>query len=203
MPFWREAEGTLLDVEGSFARYFVSLAPYFDGISLCVPVVARPASAEGTAIRSPNVTLAPLPPFDGPVQFYPRLARMLPRLRRWAREIDLVHCRVPSPAAVFAFAIARLYRRPGFLLVVGDLRALLPSMPYRGVKKVLWRAYRVRRAEHSVDGRSRAHVCQRCGARHESTHGQGGRSSKRRPPRFMPETSAAERTAARPCPCAC
>jgi glycosyltransferase involved in cell wall biosynthesis len=141
MPFWREADGTLREIEGSFARYVDSLAPYFDEISLCVPVVTRPASAEGTAIRSPNVTLAPLPPFDGPVQFYPRLASVLPRLMRWARGIDLVHCRLPSPAAVFAFAIARVYRRPGFLLVVGDLRALLPSMPYRGMKKALWRAY--------------------------------------------------------------
>ena len=32
-------------------------------------------------------------------------------------------------------------RRPAFLLVVGDLRALLPSMPYLGAKRVLWRAY--------------------------------------------------------------
>ena len=28
-----------------------------------------------------------------------------------------------------------------FLLVVGDLRALLPTMPYRGLKRLLWRAY--------------------------------------------------------------
>jgi glycosyltransferase involved in cell wall biosynthesis len=48
---------------------------------------------------------------------------------------------VPSPAAVFAFALARLSRRPVFLLVVGDLGALLPSMPYRGLKRGLWRAY--------------------------------------------------------------
>ena len=27
------------------------------------------------------------------------------------------------------------------MLVVGDLQALLPTMPYRGVKRVLWRAY--------------------------------------------------------------
>ena len=30
---------------------------------------------------------------------------------------------------------------PAFVLVVGDLRALLPSMPYRGIKRGLWRAY--------------------------------------------------------------
>ena len=140
MPFWRAPDGTLRELEGSFARYVDSLAPYFDEVSLCVPVLRHP-SGEGTAIRSRNVTLAPLPAFDGPVQFYPRLASVLPRLLRWGRRIDLLHCRVPSPAAVFAFAIARLFQRPSFVLVVGDLRAVLPSMPYRGIKRGLWRAY--------------------------------------------------------------
>src|SRR5438477_272852 len=60
MPFWRAADGSLREVEGSFARYVDSLAPYFDEIALCVPVIDRP-SGEGTAIRSTNVTLAPLP----------------------------------------------------------------------------------------------------------------------------------------------
>jgi glycosyltransferase involved in cell wall biosynthesis len=140
MPFWRGPGGTLREIEGSFARYVDSLAPYFDEVSLCVPVLGE-ARGEGTPIRSPNVTLAPLPVFAGPAQFYPRLARVLPRLVRWGHRIDLLHCRVPSPAAAFAFAIGRLLRRPAFLLVVGDLRAALPSMPYRGLERVLWRAY--------------------------------------------------------------
>ena len=196
MPFWRAADGTLREVEGSFARYVDSLAPYFDEISLCVPVLSE-ARGEGTPIRASNVTLAALPPFDGPVQFYPRLASVLPRLARWVREIDLLHCRVPSPAAVFAFAIARLYRRPGFLLVVGDLRALLPSMPYRGVKRGLVAGvHGVRRAEHSVDGRSRAHVCQRCGARHKAHTARAAGRSKRRRRRSASATSPAARTRA-------
>ena len=140
MPFWRAADGTLREVEGSFARYVDSLAPYFDEISLCVPVLAD-ARGEGTPIRATNVTLAALPPFDGPVHFYPRLLSVLPRLWRWAGEIDVLHCRIPSPAAVFAFAFARLRLKPVFVLVVGDLEALLPTMPYRGVKRVLWRIY--------------------------------------------------------------
>jgi hypothetical protein len=72
MPFWRAADGTLREIEGSFARYVDSLAPYFDEISLCVPVLSEPRG-EGTPIRATNVTLAPLPQFDGPVQFYPQL----------------------------------------------------------------------------------------------------------------------------------
>ena len=140
MPFWRGADGTLREVEGSFARYVDSLAPYFDEISLCVPVLSEPRG-EGTPIRASNVTLADLPMFDGPVHFYPKLLVVLPRLWTWVSGIDVLHCRIPSPAAIFAFVLARLMSRPAFVLVVGDLKALLPTMPYRGVKRVLWRMY--------------------------------------------------------------
>jgi len=140
MPFWRAADGTLREVEGSFARYVDSLAPYFDEISVCAPMLASPRG-EGTAIRATNVSLAPLPNFEGPVHFYPQLLVMLPRIWRFVGGIDVLHCRIPSPAAIFAFMIARAYARPSFVLIVGDLRALLPTMPYRGVKKLLWRGY--------------------------------------------------------------
>ena len=140
MPFWRAADGTLREVEGSFARYVDSLAPYFDEISVCAPMLASPRG-EGTAIRATNVSLAPLPNFEGPVHFYPRLLIIAPRIWRFVRGIDVLHCRIPSPAAIFAFVIARAYARPSFVLIVGDLQALLPTMPYRGVKKLLWRGY--------------------------------------------------------------
>jgi glycosyltransferase involved in cell wall biosynthesis len=140
MPIWRDADGRLRETEGSFARYIDSLAPSFDEISLCVPSPSAPAGA-GTAIRAANVTFAPLPSFDGPAQFFPHLPSMLPRLMSWVREIDVLHCRIPSPAAPFAFAFAAAAGKPAFNLVVGDLRALLPTLPYRGLKKLVWRAY--------------------------------------------------------------
>ena len=140
MPFWRAADGTLREVEGSFARYVDSLAPYFDEITLCVPVLSVPRG-DGTPIRSANVTLTALPPFEGPLHFYPQLPKMIVRLFRFVRDIDVLHCRVPTPAAVFAFAIAGLLGRPSFVLIVGDLQALSPAMPYRGIKRQLWRMY--------------------------------------------------------------
>jgi len=140
MPFWRDADGTLREVEGSFARYVDSLAPYFDEISLCVPVLETPRG-DGTAIRAKNVTLAALPNFEGPVHFYPRLPAIMKTLSRWVKTIDVLHCRVPSPAAMFAFVLARRAGLPAWILIVGDLAALLPTMPYRGAKKLLWRGY--------------------------------------------------------------
>jgi glycosyltransferase involved in cell wall biosynthesis len=140
MPFWRDAAGGVREVEGSFARYVDSLAPYFDEIVLCVPVVEN-GRGEGTPIRSSNVVLAPLPAFDGPAQFYPKLPLMAMPLARFVASIDVLHCRVPTPAAIFAFAAARIAAKPVFLLVVGDLAALRDTLPYRGAKRALWRAY--------------------------------------------------------------
>lgn len=140
MPFWRDADGRLWEAEGSLARYVDSLAPYFDEIVLSVPVFDRPQTA-GSRVRSSNVRLAPLPYFPGPRQFYPMLPRVNRRLRAWVEECDVIHLRVPSPAAFFAFRHALNLGKPVFLLVVGDYQALLPHLPYRGIKKRLFSIY--------------------------------------------------------------
>ena len=140
MPCWQAADGSVWEAEGSFGRYVDSLAPYFDEIVLSVPVLATPP-ASGSRLRSANVRLAPLPYFPGPRQFYPMLPAMHRRLREFVRQCDVIHLRVPTPAAIFAFRLARAARKPVFLLVVGDYRALLPHLPYKGLKKVLFAAY--------------------------------------------------------------
>lgn len=140
MPFWRAADGSLWETEGSFARYVDSLAPFFDEVVLAVPVFDAP-QASGSRVRATNVTLAPLPYFPGPRQFYPMLPSMLSRLRAWVRRCDVVHLRVPTPAAIFAFRMAQAERKPTFLLVVGDYEALLPHLGYRGLKKFLFSRY--------------------------------------------------------------
>ncbi len=140
MPFWRAADGSLWEAEGSFARYVDSLAPYFDEILLAVPVFDAP-QASGSRVRAPNVRLAPLPYFPGPRQFYPMLPRIYGRLRAWIAQCDVVHLRVPTPAAIFAFRIARARQKPVFLLVVGDYQALLPHLQYQGLKQTLFGAY--------------------------------------------------------------
>ncbi len=140
MPFWQDADGNLWEGEGSFARYVDSLAPYFDEIVLAVPVFDTPPST-GSRVRAANVTLAPLPYFPGPRQFYPMLPTMLSRLRAWVQRCDVIHLRVPTPAAIFAFRLAQAQGKPVFLLVVGDYEALLPHLGYRGLKKVLFSRY--------------------------------------------------------------
>jgi glycosyltransferase involved in cell wall biosynthesis len=140
MPFWQTGDGTLWEAEGSFARYVDSLAPYFDDIVLMVPVFDRPPSS-GTRLRATNVHLAALPYFAGPRQFYPQIVSMMRRLREGIVRCDVLHLRIPSPAAILAFQIARQLKLPMFALIVGDYRALFPHLPYRGWKRLLFRAY--------------------------------------------------------------
>ena len=140
MPFWKAADGSLWEGEGSFARYVDSLAPYFDEVSLCVPVRPTPGP-EGTRVRSANVRLIDFPFFDGPRQFYPVLGAARRALRDWVPTVDVLNCRVPTPAGWFAFREARRAGVPVFLLVVGDLRAVAPTLPYRGLKRLLFGVY--------------------------------------------------------------
>ena len=153
MPFWQTADGQLWEAEGSFARYVDSLAPYFDEVILSVPVFDQPP-ATGSRVRAPNVRLSPLPYFPGPRQFYPLLPSVHARLRAWVAQCDVIHLRVPTPAGIFAFRLARGLGKPVFLLVVGDYRALLPHLPYRGLKKTLFGlyvAFEERALAHMVD----------------------------------------------------
>ena len=138
MPFWQADDGSLWESEGSLARYVDSLAPCLDEVVLSVPVFDRPS---GSRVQSANVRLAPLPYFPGPRQFYPMLPRVYGRLKAWVAECDVIHLRVPTPAAIFAFRAARAMGKPVFLLVVGDYEALLPHLPYRGLKRVLFSRY--------------------------------------------------------------
>ena len=140
MPCWQAADGSVWEAEGSFGRYVDSLAPYFDEIVLSVPVFATPPPS-GSRLRSTNVRLAPLPYFPGPRQFYPMLPAMHRRLREFVHQCDVIHLRVPTPAAIFAFRLAQAAHKPVFLLVVGDYKALLPHLGYRGVKRLLFGAY--------------------------------------------------------------
>jgi glycosyltransferase involved in cell wall biosynthesis len=154
MPFWRAEDGSLWESEGSFARYVDSLAPYFDRVLLSVPVFDRPQAA-GSRVRARNVSLAPLPYFPGPRQFYPMLPRVTRRLREWVDQCDIINLRVPTPAGIVAFRHARKQRKPVFLLVVGDYAGLLPHLPYRGWKRAVFSAY------VAVEERSLRHMVRR------------------------------------------
>jgi glycosyltransferase involved in cell wall biosynthesis len=137
MPFWRDPDGKLREVEGSFARYVDSLAPYFDEIVLCVPVLTA-ARGEGTGSARARHA-GPLVNFDGPVHFYPRLP---PSPANFASR-DADHCTsAPTPAAIFAFVLAPAVR-PCSCSWSATPRPC-DSVPYRSVAAAVADLHRVR-----------------------------------------------------------
>lgn len=140
VSFTRGPGGGLYEEEGSFSRYAESLAPYFSEVELCVPV-RDGSDLGGYRLSAPNVSLAPLPHFDGPKQFYRRLPRILLQLSRQLPRWDVVHLRLPTPLGIFAFLLARLRQKPTFLLIVGDLGGVARSLTYSPLTARLYRAY--------------------------------------------------------------
>ena len=140
-PFYRDPAGGLWEAEGAFSRYVESLARYVDQVVLCVPQREDPFPSGGYRLDADNVVLWPLPFFDRLPRFYAGLPTMLARLWRGLPEWDLVNLRVPTPLGVYAYGLARLRRRPVFLLVVGDLAGVAASVRVDRPKRLVYRAY--------------------------------------------------------------
>lgn len=140
-PYFRDADGGLWEAEGSFSRYVESLARFVDEVVLVVPGRTEPFPGEAYRLRADNVRLCPLPFWDRLTLFYRALPAALARLWRELPAWDLVNIRVPTPLGLFAYGLARLRRRPIFLVVVGDLAGVAQSVRVNSAKRAIYWAY--------------------------------------------------------------
>jgi glycosyltransferase involved in cell wall biosynthesis len=138
-PFWRQPDGSLWEREGAFSRHIEALAPHFREVVLAAPLA--PPAPDGHRVTATNVRLAALPFFDSLPTFYRALPALLVGLWRALKDVDIVNLRLPSPAGVWAFWLARLLGRPVFLLIVGDLAGVAASVPPTNTKRRLLRLY--------------------------------------------------------------
>jgi glycosyltransferase involved in cell wall biosynthesis len=140
-PYYRDAEGGLWEAEGSFSRYVESMARFVDEVYLIVPERKEPFPGEAYRLRAENVVLRPLPFYDRLPAFYRALPGALRQLWRSLPVCDLVNLRIPTPLGVYAYALAKLRRRPIFLIVVGDLAGVAESVKVDSVKRLAYRVY--------------------------------------------------------------
>ena len=140
-PYYRAPDGGLWEAEGSFSRYVESLARFVDEVVLVVPARTKPFRGDAYRLRAENVRLCPLPFWDRLPLFYralpTALLRLWPELPRW----DLVNVRVPTPLGLFAYLLAKLRRRPIFLVVVGDLAGVARSVRVDSLKRAAYWVY--------------------------------------------------------------
>ena len=140
-PFYQDEAGRLWEAEGAFSRYVEALADKVDEVVICAPCRPEPFASGAYRLRADNVVLCPLPFFDNLARFYVGLPFMLARLWRELPNWDVVNFRLPTPLGVYAYVLARLRRRPVFLLVVGDLAGVAKSVPLNSPKRVVYRVY--------------------------------------------------------------
>jgi glycosyltransferase involved in cell wall biosynthesis len=140
-PYYQDADGGLWEAEGSFSRYVESMARFVDEVYLIVPERTQPFPGEAYRLRAANVVLRPLPFYDRLPAFYRALPGALQQLWQCLPACDLVNLRIPTPLGVYAYALAKLRRRPIFLIVVGDLAGVAESVTVDSVKRLAYRAY--------------------------------------------------------------
>ena len=131
----------LWEAEGSFARYVDSLAPYFDEIVL-VRAGVRHAAGVGIARARGQRHAGAAAVLPGPAAVLSEAAvdaLAAARVGRCSATSSICACRRRRRSS--RFASPRRRRKPVFLLVVGDYEALLPHLPYRGIKKLLFGRY--------------------------------------------------------------
>lgn len=140
-PFFQDASGALWEAEGSFSRYVESLARFVDEVYLVVPRRMEPFPGEAYRLRAENVVLRPLPFYDRLPAFYRALPGALAQLWGTIPVCDLVNLRIPTPLGVYAYILAKLRRRPIFLIVVGDLAGVSESVKVDSLKRAAYKVY--------------------------------------------------------------
>ena len=138
-PYYRDPDGGLWEAEGSFSRFVESLARFVDEVQLVVPERTEPFPGEAYRLRAENVVLRPLPFYDRLPLFYRALPKSLGQLWRTLPTADLVCLRIPTPLGVYAYALSKLFRRPMFLIVVGDLDGVSESVKVNSPKRLAYK----------------------------------------------------------------
>jgi glycosyltransferase involved in cell wall biosynthesis len=140
-PFYRDADGNLWEAEGSFSRYVESMARFVDEIHLIVPLRRDPFPADAYRLRADNIVLRAVPFYDDLLAFYRNLPGAFRQLWRTVPACDVVNIRIPTPLGIYAYALAKLLRKPLFLIVVGDLGGVAWSVRITNVKRLAYRLY--------------------------------------------------------------
>jgi glycosyltransferase involved in cell wall biosynthesis len=140
-PFYRDSDGGLWEAEGSFSRYVESLARFVDEVYLIVPERRQPFEGDAYRLRAENVVLRPLPFYDRLPAFYRALPEAMAQLWETLPRCDLVNLRIPTPLGVYAYVLAKAFRRPVFLIVVGDLAGVSESVRVDSLKRRVYKDY--------------------------------------------------------------
>ncbi len=113
-----------------------ALAEYFDHVVVCNTVAKSSIPEANYELRSPNVSLVPLPYFQRVADCPWVLLGCARRIWQASRSWDLLYMTLPSPLAVMGYVSVRMRGIPVVLAVAGDLDAQYERDRYRGIRGV-------------------------------------------------------------------
>jgi len=115
--FYRTSRG--LQTTGAFTIQMDALAPYFERVTLCVPIIDS-ASFHGVSVTASNIDFHPLPHYAGKMGFLQTAPSMRREMLAVMEHADLALVILPGYVEVLASALCQRHRFPIFQWVVGD-----------------------------------------------------------------------------------
>lgn len=116
-----------------YGIYVDALAEYFDHVVVCNTVARFDIPEARYELRSPNVSVTPLPYFQGVADSPWLLLGCARRIWQASRSWDLLYMTLPSPLAIAGYLSARARGIPVIVDIEGDLEAQYEAGRYRGL----------------------------------------------------------------------
>lgn len=133
-PFWVE-NGKIVASHPAIGKYIDSLAPHFSEILLGVPA---PGSSDLPyyVMKSTNLRLISLPHYHNIQGFWQNFSIYLKKFYDLASEWDFLNIRMPTHLGYLAYLVALYFRKPVFLVVVGETFAANKMSKYPFFKRL-------------------------------------------------------------------
>jgi len=104
---------------GGFSIQMDALAPYFEQITLCVPIVDD-TEFHGVSVTASNFAFHPLPYYRGRLEFLRTATSMRHKILAVIKHSDLALIIIPGYVGILASILCQQYNFPIFQWVVGD-----------------------------------------------------------------------------------
>ncbi len=135
IPFWEE-NGEIWTTFSPIGRYVETLARCFLTVTLIVP--GRKQEHQPLYhVRASNLKIVSVKSLDNVQSYYFHLFHFYTNCFKAIKKVDILNIRVPTLTGFPAYLAARFYKKPVFLVVVGENVEFIKLAGYSGIKKLV------------------------------------------------------------------
>lgn len=134
VPFW-EKDGEIWTCYSPIGRYVEALAIHFDKVILIAPE-KNPEHQPLYKVRANNIKVTKIKSLKNVQSYYFHLLHFYAKCFKFAKQVDVINVRMPTLTGFPAFVAARIYKKPVFLVVVGENLEFIKLAGYSRIKKI-------------------------------------------------------------------